>query len=185
MIVVEISSRSEDVGPKPIAVVAVLYVLGTILLPLQRRVSRANGARAEPPPSGPPTASDMGVLRLDHVVVAVNDWERADAFYRGVLGAERIDGPDGCVTYRVGEQRLNVHGPGTPAAPLPQRLVQPGGSGLCFVWNGSISEAVEHMRQHAVDIVAGPTTRIGAYGPGQSIYFNDPDGSLIELISYG
>ncbi len=41
MAVVEISSRGEDVGIRTIAVVAVLYVLGTILLPLLRRASVA------------------------------------------------------------------------------------------------------------------------------------------------
>jgi peptidoglycan/LPS O-acetylase OafA/YrhL len=37
MAIAEISANGENVGARPIAVVAVLYVLGTILLPLLRR----------------------------------------------------------------------------------------------------------------------------------------------------
>jgi catechol 2,3-dioxygenase-like lactoylglutathione lyase family enzyme len=30
----------------------------------------------------------------------------------------------------------------------------------------------------------GPVERFGAKGPGMSVYFRDPDGSLLEFISY-
>ena len=43
MVVVELSSRGENVGIRAIAVVAVLYLLGAILLPLMRRASAAAG----------------------------------------------------------------------------------------------------------------------------------------------
>jgi len=32
----------------------------------------------------------MAEIRLDHCVIAVSDWERANAFYRDVLGAELV-----------------------------------------------------------------------------------------------
>jgi len=35
-----------------------------------------------------------------------------------------------------------------------------------------------------VEIEVGPVTRSGARGDGQSVYFRDPDGTLLELISY-
>jgi catechol 2,3-dioxygenase-like lactoylglutathione lyase family enzyme len=35
-----------------------------------------------------------------------------------------------------------------------------------------------------VAIHAGPMERFGARGAGTSIYFRDPDGSLLEFISY-
>jgi catechol 2,3-dioxygenase-like lactoylglutathione lyase family enzyme len=34
-------------------------------------------------------------VRLDHVVIAVSDWDRSIAFYRDVLGAQVIEDPDG------------------------------------------------------------------------------------------
>ena len=35
-----------------------------------------------------------------------------------------------------------------------------------------------------VSIDAGPMPRFGAKGDGTSVYFRDPDGSLLEFISY-
>jgi catechol 2,3-dioxygenase-like lactoylglutathione lyase family enzyme len=35
-----------------------------------------------------------------------------------------------------------------------------------------------------VNVELGPVPRIGARGDGTSVYFRDPDGSLLELISY-
>jgi catechol 2,3-dioxygenase-like lactoylglutathione lyase family enzyme len=45
-------------------------------------------------------------------------------------------------------------------------------------------EAVEHLRAHEVEVELGPVTRTGARGTGTSVYFRDPDGALLELISY-
>jgi catechol 2,3-dioxygenase-like lactoylglutathione lyase family enzyme len=36
-----------------------------------------------------------------------------------------------------------------------------------------------------VEVELGPVERTGARGTGTSVYFRDPDGSLLELISYG
>jgi len=35
-----------------------------------------------------------------------------------------------------------------------------------------------------VEIELGPVERAGAKGDGMSVYFRDPDGSLLEFISY-
>jgi catechol 2,3-dioxygenase-like lactoylglutathione lyase family enzyme len=118
-------------------------------------------------------------------VIGVSDWERSNAFYRDVLGAEVIAMPGDRVAYRIGAQQLNPHGPGTEAAPLAGDPVRPGNSDLCFAWDGAIASALEHLRRYGVDLVAGPVPRVGFHGPGQSVYFRDPDGSLIELIAYG
>jgi catechol 2,3-dioxygenase-like lactoylglutathione lyase family enzyme len=84
-------------------------------------------------------------IRLDHVVIHVSDWERSNAFYRDVLGAELIEKGDGSPSrhYRLGDQQLNVHGPGMDPSPVAAKPVMP-----------------------------------------TSVYFRDPDGSLLELISY-
>lgn len=123
-------------------------------------------------------------VELDHVVIAVSDWERSNRFYREVLGAEVIELARGRFAYQVGEKRLNVHGPGSQPDPVASRPVAPGGSDLCFAWPGTPEEAVEHLRAHGVELVEGPVERKGARGAGRSVYFRDPDGSLLELISY-
>jgi len=122
---------------------------------------------------------------LDHCVIAVSDWERSTAFYRDVMGAEVVDHPDGRVAYRFGDQQLNVHGPGLDVGSLVARpAVVPGGSDLCFVWSGTVEEVLAHLRRHDVDVEDGPVDRSGGRGPGVSVYFRDPDGSLLEFITY-
>jgi catechol 2,3-dioxygenase-like lactoylglutathione lyase family enzyme len=124
------------------------------------------------------------VPRLDHVVIAVSDVERSNAFYRDVVGVEIIDPGHGSFTYGIDGQRLNVHTPGGSPYPVAELPVRPGGSDLCFVWNGPIDGAVEHLRRHDVELVEGPVEREGAAGAGRSVYFRDPDGSVLEFISY-
>ncbi len=53
-----------------------------------------------------------------------------------------------------------------------------------FEWNGPIVDAIGHLERCRVPIHAGPMQRFGAKGAGTSIYFRDPDGSLLEFISY-
>ena len=129
--------------------------------------------------STPPLA-----VTLDHCVIAVSDWERSGAFYRDVLGAELVELPRGRNAYRFGEQQLNVHGPGSTASPRARRPVEPGNSDVCFVWPGSPAEANEHLQRLGVEVEEGPVPRLGARGEGTSVYFRDPDGSLLEFISY-
>jgi catechol 2,3-dioxygenase-like lactoylglutathione lyase family enzyme len=123
-------------------------------------------------------------VRLDHCVIAVSDWDRSNRFYRDVLGAELVELDVGRLAYRFGEQQLNVHGPGSEPFPRAADPVRPGNSDLCFVWPGPIEGAAEHLRVHAVEVELGPIERLGAGGTGTSVYFRDPDGSLLELISY-
>jgi catechol 2,3-dioxygenase-like lactoylglutathione lyase family enzyme len=126
----------------------------------------------------------MATPRLDHFVIGVSDWERSDAFYRDVVGLELVGLPRGRRAYRLANAQLNVHGPGSTPAPLPVRPVTAGNSDLCIEWPGPIDTAVEHLRQHAVAILEGPVERQGARGAGRSVYFHDPDGTLLEFISY-
>jgi catechol 2,3-dioxygenase-like lactoylglutathione lyase family enzyme len=123
-------------------------------------------------------------LRLDHCVIAVSDWERSNRFYHDVLGVELVELDKGRFAYRLGLQQLNVHGPGSEPFPRAADPVRPGNSDLCFVWEGPIEGAIAHLRGHGVEVELGPVERLGAGGTGQSVYFRDPDGSLLELISY-
>lgn len=125
----------------------------------------------------------MPSVKLDHCVVHVSDWERSNAFYRDVLGAEVVETPSGWA-YRFGGEQLNLHGPDVDAAPVARLPVPPGGSDLCFEWPGQVEDASEHLARSGVQVELGPVGRFGAKGEGTSVYFRDPDGSLLEFISY-
>jgi catechol 2,3-dioxygenase-like lactoylglutathione lyase family enzyme len=129
------------------------------------------------------TMDTVNTIKLDHCVIHVSDWERSTSFYREVVGAQPMPVGKG-FAYRFGETQLNCHGPnqiGSPRARLP---VMPGGSDLCFEWPGPIEGAIGHLQQHGIEVELGPIERFGARGPGTSVYFRDPDGSLMEFICY-
>ena len=68
-------------------------------------------------------------VKLDHSVVHVSDWERSNAFYRDVVGAEVVPRA-AFYAYRFGDTQLNLHGPGMtgsfaigpPVTPGPWRF---------------------------------------------------------------
>ena len=125
------------------------------------------------------------ITGLDHTVIGVSDWSVATAFYRDVIGAAVIPVEGDRVSFRVGATQLNVHGPGVDLTDNVARLpVRPGNSDLCFHWAGSIEDAVSHLTRHGVTVETGPVERPGARGTGVSVYFRDPDGSLLEFITY-
>jgi catechol 2,3-dioxygenase-like lactoylglutathione lyase family enzyme len=125
----------------------------------------------------------MPNVKLDHCVIHVSDWEISNTFYRDVLGAELVPRESGW-SYRFGDEQLNLHGPGVSPSPVAKLPVQPGNSDLCFEWPGPIDEAREHLERNGVEVEMGPVERSGARGTGTSVYFRDPDGSLLEFISY-
>ena len=126
----------------------------------------------------------MPNVKLDHCVIKVTDWEISNTFYRDVLGAELVQRGDGGWSYRFGDEQLNLHGPGVSPVPVAKLPVQPGNSDLCFEWPGPIDEAREHLERNGVEVEMGPVERFGARSTGTSVYFRDPDGSLLEFISY-
>lgn len=128
---------------------------------------------------------------IDHVVLVVRSIEETLAFYREVLGCEVLGeaewrrGERPFPSLRVGAANmLNVHQVGQPVDP-EARNPQPGSEDLCFVWDGEIAEAQARLEAHGVAVEVGPVPRRGGRGVmGTSIYFRDPAGNLLELMSY-
>jgi catechol 2,3-dioxygenase-like lactoylglutathione lyase family enzyme len=123
-------------------------------------------------------------VKLDHCVIHISEWDRSNAFYEKVLGAELIRRGTRGFAYRFGDAQLNLHGPGVVADPIARIPVQPGNSDICFEWKGPIADAIAHLERCGVAIELGPVERFGAKGQGTSVYFRDPDGSLLEFMSY-
>jgi peptidoglycan/LPS O-acetylase OafA/YrhL len=115
MAIVEISSPGNDVDPQGFGVLAILYALGTVVLPLLRRSASA------PQPKEQIQPQEQGELQLDH---------------------------------------------------------------RCLVWPGTSETAVAQLQAHGFAIVKGPEPGSGAGGSGTSVFYREPGGGLVELISY-
>ena len=131
----------------------------------------------------------MPVRGLDHVAITCADPEATLEFYKRVLGAETHfedlwrEGKIPVVLLQVGGSRLSVHAAAAPAEPHAEKPM-PGSEDMCFRWDGPIADAEGLLRGSDVEIVLGPVPRPAADGmPGLSVYFRDPDGSLVELLT--
>jgi catechol 2,3-dioxygenase-like lactoylglutathione lyase family enzyme len=125
----------------------------------------------------------MPKLKIDHCVIHVSEWARSNRFYADVMGAEVVPRQQG-FAYQFGDFLLNCHGPGVAAKAVARVPVAPGGSDLCFEWPGPLAQAIAHLKEQRVSIELGPVATRGAKGDAMSVYFRDPDGSLLEFMSY-
>jgi len=119
-------------------------------------------------------------LSIDHVVLTVRDIDDAVAFYTRVLGVQAVTFAQGRRALQIGDQKINLQVLGQE-----QRNNAAIGSGdLCLVRETADADVLAHLATQGVEVVEGPVTKSGARGPIVSIYFNDPDGNLIELARY-
>jgi catechol 2,3-dioxygenase-like lactoylglutathione lyase family enzyme len=131
----------------------------------------------------------MPLRGFDHVAITVADVERTLDFYQRVLGAELLyealwrAGKLPVVILQLGASRLSVHAAKSPAKPHAERPT-PGSADLCFRWDGPLAAAAAQLAAAGVAVEAGPVPRPAADGAvGASLYFRDPDGNLLELLS--
>ncbi len=125
----------------------------------------------------------MNIDRLDHLVLTVQNIERACAFYERVLGMQIATFGAGRKALQFGQQKINLHEAGKEFDPKA-RHPTPGSGDLCFIASDPLEQVIEHLRACGVAIEEGPVQRTGALGPMQSVYLRDPDGNLIELSNY-
>ena len=122
----------------------------------------------------------MKVKELDHFVLTANDIEDSIQFFTTVLGMELVSFEDGRNSLIFGKQKINLHQAGKEILPHAKHPL-PGSADLCFVTDTSMEQILEHLNTCGITILEGPVKRIGATGPLQSIYIQDPDGNLIEI----
>lgn len=125
----------------------------------------------------------MQVNRIDHLVLTVADIDSTVNFYETVLGMRKIEFAGGRIALAFGRQKINLHRLGAEFEPHAGR-VQAGSADLCFIVDDPLDEALQQLRKLGVEVIEGPVARSGAVGPLQSLYFNDPDGNLIEISNY-
>lgn len=125
----------------------------------------------------------MKTNRIDHLVLTVADIDRTVDFYARVLGMEKIEFAQGRIALACGEQKINLHQLGNEFEPRAGH-VRAGSADLCLIIDTPIEQAIEHIQQHGVDLIAGPVSRSGAKGKIISAYLRDPDGNLLEVSNY-
>lgn len=120
------------------------------------------------------------ISHIDHVVLTVADIERSVAFYQRVLRMEAVTFAGGRRALAFGQQKINLQTLGQE-----QRNRAAVGSGdLCLITTWPLAEVMAHLAAEGVPLLEGPVAKSGAQGPIQSVYFNDPNGHLIEVSVY-
>ena len=135
----------------------------------------------------------MPVSGFDHVAIPTKDAEKFIAFYKR-LGFNILDED----AWRKGEARLfavqagpsnkiNVHPPELRGKASTGATTTPGCGDLCFVFDGTMEDALQMIKDAGVEIVAGPGPRKGGRAGGtmaNSLYVRDPDENLLEFMVY-
>jgi catechol 2,3-dioxygenase-like lactoylglutathione lyase family enzyme len=134
----------------------------------------------------------MGVIAIDHWVLVVKDLEETFAFYRKLgLWAGWQERPGGRGTrpiIRINEtQKLNLYVVDRYETESPTFApgYAIGSADFCLRWEGTVEKAQDFLKRAGIAVLHEPVARSGAQGPGTSLYMRDPDGNLIELITYG
>jgi catechol 2,3-dioxygenase-like lactoylglutathione lyase family enzyme len=129
----------------------------------------------------------FAVQRLDHIVLRVRDLDRAEAFYRDLLGCEVARRRDdlGLRHLRAGASMIDL-------VSVDGKLGSRGGAAagregrnldhLCLRVEPFDEAAIlAHLAAHGLAPHGPATANFGADGDGPSLYFDDPDGNTIEL----
>lgn len=120
------------------------------------------------------------ISHIDHIVLTVADIERSVAFYARVLGMEPVTFGNGRRALQFGQQKINLQTLGME----PRNHAAVGAGDVCLITDWPTARVLAHLTAEGVPVLEGPVTKSGAQGPIESVYFNDPDGHLIEVSRY-
>jgi catechol 2,3-dioxygenase-like lactoylglutathione lyase family enzyme len=126
----------------------------------------------------------MKLERLDHFGIEVSDLARAERFYTEVLGLSVVAHLGDQVLLDCAGQNLALFGverPPMPPAERQARISHPLGKGhhAFRVSRADFATARERLAQAGVE-----SARPIDWGDHDCVYFLDPDGNLLELVSY-
>ena len=119
------------------------------------------------------------VRSLDHIVLCVRDVGTTRRFYGELLGMEAREERPGKFSLHFGAQKISLQD--ASASPAIARDTVPGSGNFCLLTDMPMAGVVAELGRAGVSIVDGPGERSGATGAILSVYFNDPDGNLVEV----
>lgn len=120
------------------------------------------------------------ISHIDHIVLTVADIERSVAFYARVLGMQAVSFGNGRRALQFGQQKINLQTLGME----PRNHAAVGAGDVCLITDWPTARVLAHLTAEGVPVLEGPVMKSGAQGPIESVYFNDPDGHLIEVSRY-
>ena len=120
------------------------------------------------------------ISHIDHIVLTVADIERSVAFYARVLGMQAVSFGNGRRALQFGQQKINLQTLGME----PRNHAAVGAGDVCLITDWPTERVLARLAAEGVPVLEGPATKSGAQGPIESVYFNDPDGHLIEVSRY-
>ncbi len=120
------------------------------------------------------------ISHIDHIVLTVADIERSVAFYVRVLGMQAVSFGNGRRALQFGQQKINLQTLGME----PRNHAAVGAGDVCLITDWPTERVLARLAAEGVPVLEGPVTKSGAQGPIESVYFNDPDGHLIEVSRY-
>ena len=122
--------------------------------------------------------SRMAVSGFDHIVLCVRNVSATREFYRRVLGMEPREERPGKWSLHFGEHKISLQHAGE--APSIAKDTVPGSGNFCVISETPVAEWRGHLEREGVQIIDSGR-RAGAVGTIDSLYFNDPDGNLVEV----
>jgi len=135
----------------------------------------------------------MPTASIDHIAMPTANAERLIMFYKRLgFPINNEDawraGKVAIFSIQVGDSaKINVHPEGYTAS-LRGPTAVPGCGDICFVWDGSVAECQKMLADAGVEVINGPVQRAGGRGrgttPSLSLYARDPDGNLLEWMTY-
>ena len=120
------------------------------------------------------------VTAIDHLVLTVRDIDAAVDFYARALGVEAASFAGGRRALQIGAHKINLQTLGQEV----RNHACIGSGDVCLLTEAKLADVVARLTGEGIAIVEGPVQKTGARGPFMSVYFNDPDGNLIEVSSY-
>ncbi len=129
----------------------------------------------------------VDVIGFDHVNIKSRDIQRSIDFYTRVLGLRLVrldrdgDGEIRFAALRVGDELIDIQ----PDDSDDWDAERTGLNHMALLIEPDDLDAIAgRCRELGIPITEGPVARQGAYGMGQALYIQDPDGHGVELKHY-
>lgn len=116
---------------------------------------------------------------INHITLRVNEIERAEAFYSGLLGFE-LEKKMGrsMAVYRVGRDTIVLVEAET-SYNRDSKDYRVDHFGFTVPKPEIVDEIAEYLKENEVTILSGPSNRKN----GRFVFISDPDGNMIEIFS--